>query len=119
MTLSYAPDLPESLDWLNAGTPTQRIGRQGWLTALAFFNAGSSWSIQKLHDLQALCARHPQRLRAFGIHVPRFEHERDPRRVLKRLHRHGISLPQAVRLDLTLADLGQVRQLFLTPEGAR
>lgn len=28
-------------------------------------------------------------------------------------------LPQAVRLDLTLADLGQVRQLFLTPEGAR
>lgn len=95
MSLSFAPDLPESLDWLNAGTPTQRIGRQGWLTALAFFNAGSTWSVQKLHDLQALCARHPQRLRALGVHVPRFEHERDPRRVLKRLHRHGISLPVA------------------------
>lgn len=95
MSPSFAPDLPESLDWLNAGMPTRRAGQHGCLTALAFFNAGSSWSVQKLHDLQALCARHPQRLRALGVHVPRFEHERDPRRVLKRLHRHGISLPVA------------------------
>lgn len=99
MTLSLAPDLPESLDWLNAEAPTGPIAQRGWLTALAFVNSGSTWSMQQLHDLQALCARHPQRLRAFGVHVPRFDHERDPRHVLKRLHRHGITLPVAQDAD--------------------
>ena len=99
MTLSLAPDLPESLDWLNATAPTGPIAQRGWLTALAFVNSGSTWSMQQLHGLQALCARHPQRLRAFGVHVPRFDHERDPRHVLKRLHRHGITLPVAQDAD--------------------
>ncbi len=99
MALSLAPDLPDSLDWLNGPAPDRPVSQRGWLTALAFVNAGSTWSIQKLHDLQALCARHPKRLRAFGVHVPRFDHERDPRHVLKRLHRHGITLPVAHDAD--------------------
>ena len=99
MALSLAPDLPDSLDWLNGPAPARPVSQRGWLTALAFVNAGSTWSIQKLHDLQALCARHPERLRAFGVHVPRFDHERDPRHVLKRLHRHGVTLPVAHDAD--------------------
>ena len=54
---------------------------------------------QRLQDLQALCARHPQRLRGLAVHVPRFDHEREGRRVLKRLHRHGIRLPVALDAD--------------------
>lgn len=99
MALSLAPEFPGSIDWLNAAPPPRPVSQRGWLTALAFVNAGSTWSMQKLHDLQALCARHPQRLRAFGVHVPRFDHERDPRRVLKCLHRHGITLPVAHDAD--------------------
>ena len=99
MALSLAPDLPDSLDWLNGPAPVRPVSQRGWLTALAFVNAGSTWSIQKLHDLQALCAKHPRRLRAFGVHVPRFDHERDPGHVQKRLHRHGITLPVAHDAD--------------------
>ena len=99
MALSLAPDLPESLDWLNAPAPARAIAQRGWLTALVFINAGSTWSLQKLQDMQSLAARHPQRLRVFGVHVPRFDHERDPRRVLKRLHQHGILVPVAMDAD--------------------
>jgi sugar lactone lactonase YvrE len=52
-----------------------------------------------LHELQALRARYPGRLRAFAVHVPRFDHERDPRRVMKRAHRHGIRIPVALDAD--------------------
>ncbi len=96
MTPTLAPDLPDSLQWLNAATPVQATAQLGRMTLLAFFNAGSTWSLQRLHDLQALCARHPLRVRALGIHVPRFDHERDPRRVVKQLNRHGIGLPVAL-----------------------
>jgi hypothetical protein len=99
MALSLAPDLPDSLDWLNGPAPARPVSQRGWLTALAFVNAGSTWSIQKLHDLQALCTRHPRRLRAFGVHVPRFDHERDPGHVQKRLQRHGITIPVAHDAD--------------------
>lgn len=99
MSLTIAPPLPESLDWLNAGRPPCAPGQRGLLTAVAFFNAGSAWSMQALADLQAACARHPRRLRGIGVHLPRFDHERDPRRVLKRLHRHGVTLPVAHDAD--------------------
>ena len=99
MPLTLAPDLPDSLQWLNAPAPVHAVAQQGWLTALAFVNAGSTWSLQKLHDLQLLCAKHPQRLRALVVHVPRFDHERDAQRVQRRLQRHGINLPVAIDAD--------------------
>lgn len=97
MPLTLAPDLPNSLQWLNAAP--QAVAQRGWLTALAFVNTGSTWSLQKLHDLQLLCAKHPRRLRALAVHVPRFDCERDPQRVQHRLQRHGINLPVAVDAD--------------------
>ena len=97
MPLTLAPDLPDSLQWPNAAP--HAVSQHGWLTALAFINAGSTWSLQKLYDLQLLCAKHPQRLRALAVHVPRFDHERDPQRVQHRLQRHGIKLPVAVDAD--------------------
>lgn len=90
--------LPASLQWLNAAEPPAAT-RRGWLTALAFVNAGSAWSMQRLQDLQALCARYPQRLRALAVHVPRFDHEREARRMLRRIHRHGVRLPVALDAD--------------------
>ena len=75
------------------------VAMPGWLTAIAFANLGSAWSLQALHDLQTLRARYPNRLRALVLHVPRFDHERDARRVMKRAHRHGITLPLALDAD--------------------
>ena len=98
MGLALVPGFPSTLEWLNAPAPAS-VAERGWLTAVAFINIGSAWSLQTLHELQALRARFPGRLRAFALHVPRFDHERDPRRVVKRLHRHGLRLPLALDAD--------------------
>jgi DNA-binding beta-propeller fold protein YncE len=98
MTAATVPTLPASLQWLNAAEPPA-LARRGRLTALAFVNAGSTWSMQRLLDLQALSARHPRHLRILGVHMPRFDHERDGRRVLKRIQRHGVRVPVAVDPD--------------------
>jgi sugar lactone lactonase YvrE len=99
MTPMLAPDLPESLQWLNVAAPARTVWQRDRLTLLAFVNAGSTWSQQRLHELQVLCARHPQQLRALAVHVPRFDHERNPRRVQQLLNRHGIGLPVALDAD--------------------
>jgi DNA-binding beta-propeller fold protein YncE len=98
MGQALVPGFPSTLQWLNATTPST-VARRGWLTAVAFVNLGSSWSVQALLELQALRARFPHRLRAFAIHVPRFEYERNARRVMKRANRHGITLPLALDED--------------------
>ncbi|MCC8361708.1 hypothetical protein LK996_01245 [Lysobacter sp. A6] len=98
MGRALVPGFPSSLDWLNA-TPPSGVALRGWLTVVAFVNIGSSWSTQALHDLQALRARYPGKFRVFAIHVPRFDHERDPRRVMKRAHRHGVRFPIALDSD--------------------
>lgn len=97
MTLSLAPLLPDSLEWLD-GVP-RVTAQRGWLTAIAFVNAGSAWSQQRLLDLQALRARHPQCLRVLVVHVPRFDHERAPARVRAQFEREGVRLPVAVDRD--------------------
>jgi len=97
MGSALVPGFPSTLEWLNAPVPA--VARPGWLTAIAFVNIGSAWSVQALHELQALRTRFPSRVRVFAVHVPRFDHERDPRRVMKRAHRHGVHLPLALDAD--------------------
>src|SRR5690349_5874647 len=98
MGRSLVPGFPSQLHWVNA-TPPSAVGLRGWLTAVAFVNIGSAWSVQLLQDLQQLRARHAGRLRVFAIHVPRFDHERDARRMLKRANRHGVNVPLALDAD--------------------
>lgn len=92
MGQALVPGFPSTLQWLNAPPPSS-VARRGWLTAVAFVNLGSTWSVQALLELQALRARFPKRLRAFAVHVPRFEYERNARRAMKRANRSGITLP--------------------------
>ncbi len=98
MMIATVPALPASLQWLNTAVPPP-LTRRGWLTAVTFANPGSTWSVQRLLEVQALCARHPHRLRALAVQVPRFDHEREGRRVLKRMQRLGIHVPVALDAD--------------------
>ena len=98
MGQALVPGFPSTLEWLNATTPAS-VAQPGWLTAIAFVNIGSAWSVHAMHELQALRARFPRRLRAFALHVPRFDWERDARRVMKRAHRHGVKMPLALDAD--------------------
>ena len=94
-TGAVAPEFPQSLAWLNLPAPLRLAQLRGRVCALAFVNAGSAWSLQCLHDLAQLQARHGERMQVLAIHVPRFDHERDGRRIAKRLGRHGFRFPIA------------------------
>lgn len=102
MDTTLAPEFPQTLEWLNLPASPRMADLGGRVCALAFVNAGSAWSLQRLHDLAQLQARHGERLQALAVHVPRFDHERDGRRVIRHLNRHGIDFPVAHDPDWTL-----------------
>lgn len=102
MELTTAPEFPASLEWLNLQEPLRMAQLRGKVCALAFVNAGSAWSQQRLNDLAHLRSRHGERLNVVAVHVPRFESERDARRVAKRLGRHVAGFPMAQDAGWTL-----------------
>ena len=95
MDIGIAPEFPLALEWLNLPEPLRMASLRGRVCAIAFVNTGSAWSLQRMHDLVQLQARHGDRLQILAVHVPRFDHERDERRILKRLGRHGFKFPVA------------------------
>ena len=102
MEAVIAPEFPSTLEWLNLAEPLRMAQLRGKVCALAFVNAGSAWSLQRLNDLAMLRARHGERLHVVAVHVPRFDHERDSRRVAKRLRRQKLEFPIAHDPDWTL-----------------
>ena len=98
MDTATAPELPRSLQWLNAeGTSLHE--QRGRVVALVFVNAASAWSWQRLRDVAQLHSRYPGRLQPLAVHVPRFDCERDPQYVLKQLRRQGVAFPIALDAD--------------------
>lgn len=102
MAAAIAPELPHNLEWLNLQQPLRMADLRGRVCALGFVNAGSAWSLQRLHDLAQLQARHGERLQVLVVHVPRFDHERDGRRIAQRLGRHEFAFPIAHDPDWTV-----------------
>lgn len=102
MDAAFAPEFPQTLEWLNLSSPLRMGQLRGRVCALGFVNADSAWSLQRLRDLAQLQARHGGRLQALAIHVPRFDHERDSNRINSCLHRQGIEFPVAHDPDWTL-----------------
>lgn len=94
MTPIHAPDFPHDLKWLNAA-PTAIQSLRGSAVALAFIDPASTWCMQRLANLATLQRRFGARLQVRVIAVPRFDAHRRPEVVLKRLRRHGVSLPVA------------------------
>ncbi len=96
-----APEFPQGLEWLNLAGPLRMSELRGRVCALGFVNVGSAWSLQRLRDLAHLQLRHGDRLQAIAVHVPRFDSERDGRRIASCLHRQGIAFPVAHDPDWT------------------
>ncbi len=99
MDTALAPELPDTLEWLNLARPLRMSELRGRACALAFVSAGSAWSQQRLQELARLQARHGDRLQVLAVHVPRFEHERDARRTARRLALQGLGFPLAHDAD--------------------
>ncbi|RZA31835.1 MAG: redoxin domain-containing protein [Lysobacteraceae bacterium] len=98
MDIAMVPELPKSLEWLNAPA-TSLHEQRGRVVVLVFVNAASAWCWQRLRDVAQLQTRYPGRLQPLAVHVPRFESERDPQHVLKQLRRQGVVFPVAQDRD--------------------
>ncbi|RYZ71736.1 MAG: redoxin domain-containing protein [Lysobacteraceae bacterium] len=98
MDIAMVPELPKSLEWLNAPA-TSLHEQRGRVVVLVFVNAASAWCWQRLRDAAQLQTRYPGRLQPLAVHVPRFESERDPQHVLKQLRRQGVAFPVAQDRD--------------------
>jgi hypothetical protein len=96
---AIAPELPHALEWLNVAEAPRMAQLRGRVCVLAFVNAGSAWSQQRLQDLVQLQARHGERLQVLAVHVPRFDHEREPRRVARQFARQTLNFPVAHDAD--------------------
>ncbi|HEY0334628.1 MAG TPA: hypothetical protein VGC74_13095 [Stenotrophomonas sp.] len=92
MSAQTIQEFPEFPDWLNARPSTLQEHR-GRALALAFVNAASVWSSQRLSELAQWQARNPGRLQVIVVQVPRFDVERAPERSLKLLRRQGVTAP--------------------------
>jgi sugar lactone lactonase YvrE len=93
-----APELAGALNWVNAD-PLRLQDLRGRVVVLWFWHAGSALSHNVLEQLRYLQAHHGGNVCVVGVHVPRFDAERDPRAVLKAVNRLGIRFPVAADPD--------------------
>ncbi|TYT24811.1 redoxin domain-containing protein [Luteimonas viscosa] len=102
MDATTAPEFPPSVEWLNLLAPLRIAQLRGKVCALVFVNAGSAWCQHRLSDLARLRARHGERVNVVAVHVPKFDSERDGRRIGKRLNRQRYDFPIGHDPDWTL-----------------
>lgn len=92
--IAPAPALSGDLDWINAPAPSLAALR-GRVVALGFWSAGSAYCHNLLDDLRTLQGKFSDGLTVLGIHVPKFDAERDPRAVVKAVNRLRVRFPVA------------------------
>lgn len=80
--------LPTSIRWLTSAA-TSLADYQGRPLVLAFVNAASAWSLQRLEELALWERRNPGLIQVLVVLVPRFDFEQSPGRSLSLLRRSG------------------------------
>lgn len=93
-----APELAGALHWVNAD-PLRLHDLRGRVVVLWFWHAASALGHTLLEQLTSLQAHHGGRVCLVGVHVPRFDAERDPSTVRKAVNRLGIRFPVAADPD--------------------
>ena len=93
-----APNLPDSLAWVNCAAP-QLSNLRGRVVAIAFWHAGSATSANLLADLSYLQMKFADGLSVIGIHVPKFDAQRAPDFVARAVNRLGLRFPVASDAD--------------------
>ena len=98
MPLDIAPEFDASLDWLTP-SPVRLSSLRGHPVVLLFWNAGSATSHNALQGVAALQQRHRGQVAVIGIHVPKFDAERDGGLVRDVLAAQGVSIACAHDAD--------------------
>lgn len=89
-----APDLSPALTWVNCA-PQRLAALRGRVVALVFWHAGSATSANVLADLAQLQAKFSDGLSVLGLHVPKFDAQRDAGQVARAVNRLGVRFPVA------------------------
>ncbi|HET9031351.1 MAG TPA: thioredoxin-like domain-containing protein [Dokdonella sp.] len=99
---SPAPDFPAILDWVNVPEAPTLADLRGRVVLLWFWSYDNVHCWNLLPDLAWLESRFNDGLTIFGIHCPKYPHQRDSEKVLKAVNRLGIRHPVASDANLDL-----------------
>jgi hypothetical protein len=90
-----APELPDSLQWINAAEPPSLAALRGRVVLLHFWTFDSVNCANALADLRYLESKFHDGLSVIGVHTPKYEYQRQAAPVLKAVNRWHIRHPVA------------------------
>jgi len=97
-----APELPDSLEWINSADPPSMASLRGRVVLLYFWTFDSVNCTNALADLRYLEAKYHDGLSVIGVHTPKYDYQRQAAPVLKAVNRCHIRHPVANDPDFTL-----------------
>lgn len=116
-----APELPDTLEWVNCDAPLRIADQRGKVVLLDFWTYCCINCMHILPDLHYLEQKYPDELTVIGLHSPKFPNEKVAANVLKAVNRHHIRHPVANDPTRSVWRQYGVRAwptvIFIDPEG--
>lgn len=117
----HAPELPDTLQWLNTDGPLKLADQKGKVILLDFWTYCCINCMHILPDLTYLEQKYEDSLVVIGVHSPKFPQEKIGNNVQKAINRHHIRHPVAHDPGFTLWKQYGIRAwpsiIFIDPEG--
>jgi sugar lactone lactonase YvrE len=117
-----APELPESLDWVNTRSPVRLAGQRGRVVLLNFWTYSSVNCLKSLEELAYLEKRFQDKLTVISIHCPKFTNEGVRENLVHAINRHYIRHPVANDPEYTVWQQYGIKAwpsiVFISPDGS-
>jgi thiol-disulfide isomerase/thioredoxin len=97
-----APELPDSLHWINGAEPPSLAALRGRVVLLHFWTFDSVNCAHTLADLRHLETKYHDGVSVIGVHTPKYEYQRENAPVLKAVNRSHIRHPVANDPDFSM-----------------
>jgi len=90
-----APELPDTLQWVNTDAPVRLSNLRGKMVLLDFWTSGCINCMHAMEDMHYLETKYKDNLVIISIHSPKFPHDNELETVIKAVNRHHIKHPVA------------------------
>jgi len=97
-----APELPDTLQWINSAEPPSLAALRGRVVLLYFWTFDSVNCTNVLADLRFLESKYHDGLSVIGVHTPKYDYQRQAAPVLKAVNRCHIRHPVANDPDFSV-----------------
>jgi peroxiredoxin len=97
-----APELPDTLQWINSAEPPSLAALRGRVVLLYFWTFDSVNCTNALADLRFLESKYHDGLSVIGVHTPKYDYQRQAAPVLKAVNRCHIRHPVANDADFSV-----------------